>query len=77
VKELQQKALEEDPTVFDYDGVYDSMVAEKQNPRMMEKVKGESKYIGLLLQQKVVRDKEQDISYERRLVRIPVDGVRP
>ena len=70
---MQQKALEEDPTVFDYDGVYDSMVAEKQKPRMMEKVKGESRYIGRLLQQKVERDKEQDITYERRLVRIPTE----
>ncbi|KAK7357920.1 hypothetical protein VNO80_17217 [Phaseolus coccineus] len=32
VKELQKKALEEGPSIFDYDGVYDKMKAKEIRP---------------------------------------------
>lgn len=35
---MQAKALEEDPTVFDYDGVYDSMQEGRAQPRQQEKL---------------------------------------
>lgn len=32
--EAQAKALEEDPTVFDYDGVYDDIVKAREQPKL-------------------------------------------
>lgn len=37
IEEQQKKALEEDPTVFDYDGVYDEMKQKAVLPRVQDR----------------------------------------
>ena len=37
IEEQQKKALEEDPTVFDYDGVYDDMKQKAIQPRVQDR----------------------------------------
>lgn len=37
VEEQQKKALEEDPTVFDYDGVYDKMKEKATRPLVQDR----------------------------------------
>jgi coiled-coil domain-containing protein 55 len=66
VQQLHAAALAEDPSVFDYDGVYDSMQQAKAQPRQQEKLQRKSRYIEALKEKAVERQKEQDIVYERR-----------
>jgi hypothetical protein len=66
---LYAQALAEDPNAFDYDGVYDSMQQQKAAPRHQERVDRRPKYIAALVEQAQVRKKEQDIAFERKLVR--------
>jgi coiled-coil domain-containing protein 55 len=61
-------ALTEDPTVFDYDGVYDSIQEQKTVPKQRDKVTRQPKYIASLLEQAATRKREQDITFERQLV---------
>jgi len=37
IEEQQKKALEEDPTVFDYDGVYDKMKEKVARPLVQDR----------------------------------------
>lgn len=37
IEEQHRKALEEDPSVFDYDGVYDDMKAKVAQPRALDR----------------------------------------
>lgn len=37
IEEQQKKALEEDPTVFDYDGVYDKMKEKIARPLVQDR----------------------------------------
>jgi coiled-coil domain-containing protein 55 len=37
IEEQRKKALEEDPTVFDYDGVYDEMKEKAVQPRVQDR----------------------------------------
>ena len=37
IEEQRKKVLEEDPTVFDYDGVYDDMKQEAIQPRVQDR----------------------------------------
>jgi coiled-coil domain-containing protein 55 len=37
IEEQRKKALEEDPTVFDYDGVYDEMKEKAVRPRVQDR----------------------------------------
>lgn len=37
IEEQHKKALEEDPSVFDYDGVYDDMKEKIAKPKIQEK----------------------------------------
>jgi coiled-coil domain-containing protein 55 len=37
VEEQQKKALEEDPTIFDYDGVYDKMKEKVARPLIQDR----------------------------------------
>lgn len=66
VAQLQQQALAEDATVFDYDGVYDSIQAQRVQPKQAEKMARKSRYIEGLMRKAVERKKEEDIVYERR-----------
>lgn len=63
---MQQQALAEDATVFDYDGVYDSIQAERVQPKQAEKLARKSRYIEGLMRKAEERKKEEDIVYERR-----------
>ncbi|XP_062225712.1 uncharacterized protein LOC133924267 [Phragmites australis] len=67
VKEQQKKAIEEDPSVFAYDEVYDEMKEKAARPKMQDKVVRESKYIAQLKEKAEQRKREQDIIYERKL----------
>jgi len=68
VQEMYAAALTEDPTVFDYDGVYDSIQEQKTVPKQRDKVTRQPKYIASLLEQAATRKREQDITFERQLV---------
>jgi len=67
VEEQQKKAMEEDPSVFAYDEVYDDMKEKEARPKMQDKVVRESKYIAQLKEKAEQRKREQDIIYERKL----------
>ncbi|KAK3144709.1 hypothetical protein QOZ80_4AG0316770 [Eleusine coracana subsp. coracana] len=67
VEEQQKKAMEEDPSVFAYDEVYDDMKEKAARPKMQDKVVRESKYIAQLKEKAEQRKREQDIIYERKL----------
>ncbi|KAF9590248.1 hypothetical protein IFM89_032026 [Coptis chinensis] len=53
VEEQHKKALEDDPTVFDYDGLYDQMKED----------------IGSLMEKAKQREREHEIIYERKLAK--------
>eukprot|EP00208_Stichococcus_sp_RCC1054_P005459 CAMPEP_0206148508 /NCGR_PEP_ID=MMETSP1473-20131121/36815_1 /ASSEMBLY_ACC=CAM_ASM_001109 /TAXON_ID=1461547 /ORGANISM="Stichococcus sp, Strain RCC1054" /LENGTH=347 /DNA_ID=CAMNT_0053545865 /DNA_START=174 /DNA_END=1217 /DNA_ORIENTATION=- len=69
VKGVHAAALAEDPSVFDYDGVYDSMQETKAAPVAAARAQRSSKYIENLLDKAKERQREQDIIYERRQVK--------
>lgn len=69
IEEQHKKALEEDPSVFDYDGVYDDMKAKIAQPRAMDREERKPKYIQKLLQKAEQRSREQEIVYERKLAK--------
>ena len=66
-----QEALASDPNAFDYDGVYDSMQAERVKQKAAKKVQGvpQSKYINVLMEKAKVREIEHDRIRERRLLK--------
>ncbi|PKA49365.1 hypothetical protein AXF42_Ash014267 [Apostasia shenzhenica] len=57
IDEQQKKALEEDPSAFDYDGVYDEMKAASAHSRVQDQSKREK------------REREHEIIYERKLLK--------
>ncbi|TYJ26496.1 hypothetical protein E1A91_A07G123500v1 [Gossypium mustelinum] len=69
VEEQHKKALEEDPCVFDYDGVYDAMKEEVVRPRAQDREERKPKYIHNLMKKAEQRKWEQEIVYERKLVK--------
>ncbi|GLC36802.1 hypothetical protein PLESTB_000781500 [Pleodorina starrii] len=69
VQQMYEVALAEDPSVFDYDGVYDSIQEAREAPKQQDKVQRQSKYIASLLEQAQQRKREQDVLYERRMVK--------
>ncbi|PIA32154.1 hypothetical protein AQUCO_04500031v1 [Aquilegia coerulea] len=69
IEEQQKKALEEDPTVFDYDGVYDKMKVEAVRPLQVDKQERKSKYIERLMEKAKQREREHEIVYERKLAK--------
>jgi len=68
-EQQHKEALEQDASVFDYDGVYDSIQKARTQPKQAEKAERKSRYIGNLLDKAKERQKEQDILYERQLER--------
>lgn len=66
---MHKKLLEADPTLYDYDGVYDQMQKERIEPKLQEKVARKPKYVEALLAKAQERKIEQDILFERRNVR--------
>ncbi|KAK8697691.1 hypothetical protein V6N13_113830 [Hibiscus sabdariffa] len=69
VEEQHKKALEEDPSVFDYDGVYDEMKEKVVRPRVQDREERKPKYIHNLMKKAEQRKWEQEIVYERKLVK--------
>lgn len=69
IEEQQRKALEVDPSVFDYDGVYDEMKSKTIQPKAQEREERKPKYIQTLLRKAELRQQEQEIVYERKLAK--------
>lgn len=69
VQQVYEQALHDDPTVFDYDGVYDTMQEARVQPKQQDKIQRQSKYIAQLMDQAAVRKREADVQYERRMVK--------
>lgn len=66
---MYEQALTEDPSVFDYDGVYDSMQAAIVQPKQQDKIARQSKYIATLKDQAERRKREADIAFERKTLK--------
>ncbi|KAI4304762.1 hypothetical protein MLD38_040233 [Melastoma candidum] len=69
IEQQHKKALEEDPSVFDYDGVYDEMKASTALPKAVDRVERKSRYIEALKKKAVERNREHEIIYERKLTK--------
>lgn len=69
IEEQQKKALEEDPSVFDYDGVYDEMKEAAVRPLVQDRQERQSKYIQRLVEKAKEREREHEIIYERKLAK--------
>ncbi|KAG9450537.1 hypothetical protein H6P81_010502 [Aristolochia fimbriata] len=69
VEEQQKKALEEDPSVFDYDGVYDEMKQKIAQPLMKDRQERKSKYIEKLMAKAKERERDHEIVYEKKLAK--------
>jgi len=73
VERMQQKALEEDPTIFDYDGVYDNIKQQTQ-PNFKARAQTQTteqekkpRYIQALLQKAEERKVVDDLRFERKI----------
>lgn len=65
-----EQALKDDPSVFDYDGVYESMKASAgQAPRAAAAADRKPRYITSIVEAARRREVERDRVYERKLVR--------
>ncbi|KAJ0400413.1 hypothetical protein P43SY_001691 [Pythium insidiosum] len=74
VAQTHKKALEEDPSVFDYDGVYDEIQSSRQDKASKRKAereaeKKQSKYITSLVEKAKIREIEHERIRERRLLK--------
>lgn len=68
--ELQHKAaLEQDSTAFAYDEVYDDIKAKSAPSRKVDPKQSKPKYITKLLDKAKARQQEQEIIYERKLLK--------
>lgn len=66
---MHAAALQQDASVFDYDGVYDAMQAAREAPKAAEKVQRQSRYIASLKEQAERRKREEEIAFERRTLK--------
>lgn len=69
VEEQQKKALEEDPTVFDYDGVYDKMKEKVARPLVQDREERKPKYIENLIKKAKERELYREIVYEKKIAK--------
>ncbi|KAJ3696736.1 hypothetical protein LUZ61_000441 [Rhynchospora tenuis] len=69
IEQQRKKALEEDPSVFDYDGVYDDMKEKIEKPKVQDKSERKSKYIEGLMAKAKEREREYEIIYEKKLIK--------
>ncbi|KAL5710379.1 hypothetical protein ACHQM5_020948 [Ranunculus cassubicifolius] len=69
IEEQHKKALEEDPSVFDYDGVYDQMKEAAVRPILQDRKEKKSKYIETLMAKAKERERNHEIVYERKLAK--------
>ncbi|KAF1318796.1 hypothetical protein FI667_g13630, partial [Globisporangium splendens] len=73
VAQTHASALAEDPSVFDYDGVYDEITSARQDKASKRKAqreaeKKQSKYIGTLLEKAKIREIENERIRDKRLL---------
>ncbi|KAK0603059.1 hypothetical protein LWI29_000993 [Acer saccharum] len=68
-EEQHKKALEEDPSVFDYDGVYDEMKEKTVRHKLLVREDQQPKYIHKLIKKAEERQRDHDIIYERKLAK--------
>ncbi|GJX78043.1 nuclear speckle splicing regulatory protein 1-like protein [Tanacetum coccineum] len=69
VEELHKKALEEDPSAFAYDEIYDEMLEKKALPVAQDRQERKPRYIQALIEKTKVREREHEIIYERKLAK--------
>lgn len=69
IEQQHKKALEEDPSVFDYDGVYDEMKEKIARPVSQDRQERKPKYIQALVEKAKVREREHEIIYEKKLAK--------
>ncbi|CAI0374309.1 unnamed protein product [Linum tenue] len=69
IEEQHKKALEEDPSAFDYDGVYDEMKQAVVRPRIEDKQQRKPKYIEALMQKAKERERQQEVVFERKIAK--------
>ncbi|KAA8549934.1 hypothetical protein F0562_001618 [Nyssa sinensis] len=69
IEEQHKKALEEDPSVFDYDGVYDKMKQKAVRPLAQDRQERKPKYIQTLIDKAKQREREHEIIYERKIAK--------
>jgi coiled-coil domain-containing protein 55 len=69
IEEQQRKALEQDPSVFDYDGVYDDMKQKAIQPRAQDRQERKPRYIQHLMKKAEERNREHEIVFERKLAK--------
>lgn len=67
IRIVQQKALEDDPTVYQYDELYDDIEKEKQEKQSVKKEDKKPKYIEKLLTAADKRKKENERRVERQV----------
>ncbi|XP_043693621.1 nuclear speckle splicing regulatory protein 1-like [Telopea speciosissima] len=69
VEEQHKKALEEDPSIFDYDGAYDAMKAKIARPIAQDRQERKPKYIHTLIEKAKERERVHEVIYEKKLVK--------
>ncbi|KAG7642250.1 hypothetical protein ISN44_As02g021820 [Arabidopsis suecica] len=69
IEKQHKKAIEEDPSAFAYDEVYDDIKHEAALPRMQDREEHKSRYIQHIMKQAERREKEHEIVYERKLAK--------
>jgi len=74
---MHAKALEEDPSVFDYDGVVDNTKEERKMAKQDEKLKRESRYITQIMHHTKGREREQNVRDSRFATSAACSGAAP
>lgn len=69
IEEQHKRALEDDPNVFDYDGVYDEMKEKFARPVAQEREERKPRYIQALIDKAKEREREHEIIYERKIAK--------
>lgn len=69
IEEQRKKALAEDPTVFDYDGVYDEMKEKAVRPRVQDREEKKSRYIQILKEKAKEREQYREVVFERKIAK--------
>ncbi|XP_059429937.1 uncharacterized protein LOC132163606 [Corylus avellana] len=69
IEEQRKKALEEDPTVFDYDGVYDEMKEKAVRPQVQDRKERKSRYIEILKEKAKEREQYREVVFERKIAK--------
>lgn len=69
IEEQHKKTLEEDPSAFDYDGVYDQMKEEQVRPKEQDRQDRKPRYIQKLIEKAKQREREHEVVYERKLAK--------